>query len=61
VDATRLREILERLDAALESSTELHIRGGAAVKPESRVATVPDRLVRPYPLLGFSPGERLAG
>jgi len=31
MDATRLRQIFERLDAALEHPTELLIRGGAAV------------------------------
>jgi hypothetical protein len=31
MDATELREIFERLDAALEQPTELLIRGGAAV------------------------------
>ena len=31
------------------------------VVPQSGASVVPPRMARPYPLLGFSPGERLVG
>jgi len=54
-DATRLREIFERLDGALSSPTVLHVR-----PPPDRAQTVPPRMLRPYELIGFRPDERFA-
>ena len=73
MDATTLRQVFERLDAALEHPTELLIRGGAAVLahgldqrvtididvlPASRFVEVDLRRACAAADLGFNPSEK---